>query len=126
MKIRNGFVSNSSSSSFIIRGIKIGEKQLAESLGISVDQEDLMDECAIKLMKIKSKLEVQSTRYYFDGDHTGEVVIGFNTNVEDGCVIELQDDNERDEKIKAELNKIGVNRVDKLSTFFQYISNDNY
>ena len=37
MKLRSGFVSNSSSSSFIIAGISLEEKELARRLGISVE-----------------------------------------------------------------------------------------
>ena len=37
MRLRNGFVSNSSSSSFIIAGISLEEKELARRLGISVE-----------------------------------------------------------------------------------------
>ncbi len=42
MKIRNGFVSNSSSSSFVIVGFKLSKKDLTE---------EMMEKCGIKLQR---------------------------------------------------------------------------
>ena len=43
MKVRIGFVSNSSSQAFVIRGIKVELGILARALGISGDCDDLED-----------------------------------------------------------------------------------
>ena len=129
MKARNGFVSNSSSSSFIVRGIKINEKNLSESLGIDLvkikeDGKNLMDTLYGALKN--SKLRVEDDRYYFGGKNTGNFILGFETDSDDGNVTEIKDDPERDKEIIQALDKIGVRNVDRLSTFFQYVSNDNY
>ena len=43
MKIRNGFVSNSSSSSFVLIGCKLSEKEITEKLAISLDDDDVWE-----------------------------------------------------------------------------------
>lgn len=121
MKTRNGFVSNSSSSSFIVRGIKINEKNLSESLGIDLakikeDGENLMDTLYRAMKKFKSKLQVEEDRYYFGGESTGNWILGFETDSDDGWVVEIKDDPENDKEIIQALDKIGVKDIDKLST----------
>lgn len=43
MKIRNGFVSNSSSSSFVLVGCKLSEKEIAAKLNINMDDDDVRE-----------------------------------------------------------------------------------
>ena len=125
MKFRVGFVSNSSSSSFILRGIRISEAEL-ESLWnlktIDANGKEVVLDSWIKARDFG--LDIESTRDYFDGEETGEVVVGVDFGgLEDGCVMEL--DQPDDEVVKQLLAKSGI-IAEKLSTFAQYVSNDNY
>ena len=129
MKTRNGFVSNSSSSSFIIRGIKVKDEEAIKVLGLNPDEieEDCVwDVASCKLSDLESKLEAQTTTYYFGGDPTGETIIGKCYDPDDGVILEIQDDAKADEEIRGALKKLGFKNAEKLSTFFQYVSNDNY
>ena len=127
MKSRTGFVSNSSSSSFLLRGIKISEEELNKLLGTDIEDEgEAYWEFGEVLHKKGVDLDTNETRYYFGGDPTHEILIGESLeDPDDGCVIEIKDNPEIDEKIRNELAKIGI-KEPTLSTFFQYISNDNY
>ena len=74
MKIRNGFVSNSSSSSFLIYGVNISEREIQESMPDLTDIRDDVEE----LFKNKD-IEIHSPYSYDDGmlyigrswDHVG-------------------------------------------------------
>lgn len=134
MKTRNGFVSNSSSSSFIIRGIKITKDDLKNILSIEEDEDGYMKTWD-KQRELSQKsnefdVNIESTRDYFDGEETDEFVIGDRyTSLEDGCVTEIET-YEKDEELISFLSELGFGTVEelkeKLKTYAQYISNDNY
>lgn len=128
MKTRHGFVSNSSSSSFVVRGIRA--KTLYFCSAITEDNyEEKLDVVDGKLRINKSKLKVFSTRDYFGGEGRDDLIVGMKLeSPEDGVATEYKDDPNRDEEIKTELSKLGFKQEDinHLSYFFQYISNDNY
>lgn len=122
MKIRNGFVSNSSSSSFVLRGITMKVDELAKILKIGPETKDSEWEI---MKKIKKPLVAFSNRDFFDGPETGEMVVGeVFCCLEDGVVEQLPEPD--DNLIKHKLMKqLGI-EPKKLYTYAQFISNDNY
>jgi hypothetical protein len=138
MKIRNGFVSNSSSSSFVIRGTKINTDECIKLFSIDTSDSDcydlnkptdkdafVQDQLYSKLSK--DGLEIETIRSYFDGEEAGEIIIGVDICHDedglDGVVVEL--DEPDDKQIKEKLAKYNIH-PGKLRTYMQYVSNDNY
>jgi hypothetical protein len=132
MKIRTGFVSNSSSSSFVLRGIKIETKFLAEKLGVKVKEEDddkgaLYQEIEYVIDDKIKDFEIYPTGNYFGGKDYDSVIIGISAgDLEDGEVTEFAANPETDERILKELAKYDIEVKDGLKLYVQYISNDNY
>jgi len=146
MKIRTGFVSNSSSQSFVIRGIKIDTKELAERLSKKSPEawkkacktyktydpnniQDLVEAIWSYGMQTKKtdKLDCQGAKYFFDESDTFDesFVIGIElADLEDGQVAELPEPD--DEAVKDVIEKHTGIRPEKVATFIQYISNDNF
>jgi hypothetical protein len=119
MKIRNGFVSNSSSSSFIINGVKITNIE-GDKIHEKFTWKELYD----------MKLSLQENKYYFDLDEKDGYIIGeTNQELEDGEILELSPLTEEKKqlivnKLKEYLN-IQVN-INDIKTYIQYVSNDNF
>jgi hypothetical protein len=135
MKIRNGFVSNSSSSSFVIRGVKVKKEDLAKFWNLEITDDNIEMYCgrngAIQdrawSYAGKNGLDIEDTRDFFDGDQTDDMIIGKDIcGLEDGVAIEMPEiSDDEDTEIIEKLAEHGI-KVDVLSTFIQFISNDNY
>ncbi len=131
MKSRHGFVSNSSSSSFIIRGIRIKTKEVAKILNIDISEiEDLYEIYdAIESFLWKNEdndLTIERDVCVFEESPPESLIIGKEIGrLEDGCISVIPDSTKIDVEIREKLESIGISEIN-LETYAQYVSNDNF
>jgi hypothetical protein len=142
MKIRQGFISNSSSSSFILRGSIFTRDEIIDALNIRDKVEEMKEKDEIEkwydseydiveyIQKILPKeLKIEPTGNLFEDSLSFDnIYLGKSVGrLEDGGTIEIKDPTEeKDKEIFDLYEKIGLNKPEKLHTYVQMISNDNY
>ena len=108
MKTRNGFVSNSSSSSFIVWGAKVKKETLRSVFKLTADDDEITDE--LYGTGKKQKITFEDTRFYFGGDTTDDMIVGRDMgSLDDGSPTELAEI-DKDELV-AQLNELGLEVV---------------
>lgn len=130
MKIRNGFVSNSSSSSFIVRGMRLSTDEIIKTLNISKEDIEEFEEDEYELLGYLSG-KFEDLQYEPDGNYFGEldystIVVGKSlTNIEDGEMTEMSNlTEEQEQKVIDQFKSLGF--TGELSTYIRFVSNDNY
>jgi len=129
MKIRNGFVSNSSSSSFIIRGMKISSDEIIEKFKIPKEDVDECEDDYSLFEFLSDKFEgfsVHADGNYFGDQDYSTLVIGESLgSLGDGDVTEMKEYTvEENKKLLSKFEELGF--TGELKTYVQMVSNDNY
>lgn len=131
MKIRAGFVSNSSSTSFVLRGTKLTTEEIIKVLNIPQDEIDEFEEDEYELYEFLGEkligFSVEVDGNYFGGKDYSTLVVGESIgSLEDGDVEELKEYTpEENQKLIEKFEALGFKDV-KLKTYVQMVSNDNY
>ena len=99
MKIRNGFVSNSSSSSFIIRGMKLSKDEIIEKLNVSDEAKNMSEYDFPYFIQKKFNFSVEPDGNYFGGQDYNNFIVGKSIGyLEDGEAVELPDRTDEEDK----------------------------
>lgn len=134
MKVRNGFVSNSSSQSFVVWGIKVPVDAFFKlfPLGENEKKDNALDDIEFylkkKLGKIPEGFGCHTDRYYFGG--TNEEIENIFVGLEegelcDGAFVEIKCADKQE--ISNKLVDMGFEaNEDNISLFVKMVSNDNY
>ncbi len=129
MKVRSGFVSNSSSQSYIIRGVEVTEEEtlaLVRRMGHPIVEDAELNDCLYQVFPYSSVIGTHEKRNYFDGDGETGFIIGKSIGeLEDGSFIVIPEPTEEEDAVtRSELEFYGVSG--ELNTYVKMVSNDNY
>ena len=130
MKIRSGFVSNSSSSSFIIRGMKISVDEAIKKLNIPQEEIDECQEDEYELFELVGgkfgDFEIEPDGNYFGSQDYTSMIVGEDLgSLDDGEAVELKEYTpEENQALLEKFEALGFTGT--LKTYVQMVSNDNY